>query len=64
MSIPMTDPLPSAVACIRVSTELQADRWGPDRQRQDILQAAQREGLNVVDIIEEAISGTNHDRAA
>ncbi len=60
----MTDPLPSAVACIRVSTELQADRWGPDRQRQDILQAAQREGLNVVDIIEEAISGTNHDRAA
>lgn len=53
-----------AIACIRVSTELQADRWGPERQRQDIQQAAEREGLRIIDTIEEAISGADHDRAA
>lgn len=51
------------IGAIRVSTDLQADRYGPDRQREDITREAARAGLTVSEWVEEAISGTNHDRA-
>lgn len=55
---------PRAIGCIRVSTDRQADAYGPDRQRQEIERAAQAEGLEIVQWVEEAVSGANHDRAS
>ncbi|KEF35516.1 hypothetical protein RDMS_01825 [Deinococcus sp. RL] len=49
---------------MRVSTDAQADRYGPDRQRDDITREAERAGLVITDWVEESISGTDHDRAA
>ncbi|WP_161882178.1 recombinase family protein [Deinococcus alpinitundrae] len=68
----MTSPLPlsiphpqtSLVGGVRVSTDAQADRYGPARQRDDITREAERIGLTVCHWVEEAISGTDHDRAA
>lgn len=53
-----------AVGGIRVSSDQQADMYGPDRQRQEIEEEAQRTGLQVIEWIEESVSGANHDRAA
>ncbi|MFC4426291.1 recombinase family protein [Deinococcus navajonensis] len=58
------DPTRALVGGIRVSTDAQADRYGPERQKQDIEHEAQREGLHVIRWVEESISGANHDRAA
>lgn len=55
---------PPTIGGIRVSTDLQADRYGPDRQREDIIREAERAGLTVTDWVEEAISGTDTGRAA
>ena len=52
------------IGAIRVSTDMQADRYGPDRQREDITREADRAGLTVSNWVEEAVSGTDHDRAA
>ena len=60
----ITDPRTSVVGAIRVSTDRQADAYGPDRQRAEIEQAARAEGLEIVHWVEEAVSGANHDRAA
>jgi DNA invertase Pin-like site-specific DNA recombinase len=53
-----------AIGCIRVSTTQQADAYGPDRQRDEITREAERNGLELIDWIEESVSGANHDRAA
>lgn len=55
---------PPTIGAIRVSTDQQADRYGPDRQRDDVLREAERQGLTITQWVEEAISGTDHDRAA
>jgi hypothetical protein len=55
--------LSPAIGGIRVSTDQQADRYGPDRQRDDITREAQRVGLAISQWVEESISGTDHDRA-
>lgn len=52
-----------AVACVRVSTEVQAERYGPVRQRGDIEREAAERDLHLVHWVEEAISGTNQERA-
>jgi DNA invertase Pin-like site-specific DNA recombinase len=54
----------SFVGCVRVSTDRQADQYGPDRQRQEIEQDAAREGLTLLCWVEESVSGADHDRAA
>ena len=51
-----------AVGGIRVSTVAQADRYGPERQRNDIIREATRAGLNITDWIEEAVSGADDER--
>ncbi|GAA5504387.1 hypothetical protein Dxin01_04157 [Deinococcus xinjiangensis] len=56
--------LTTTVGGIRVSTDQQADKYGPARQRHDIEQEAARQNLRITDWIEEAISGANDDRAA
>ncbi len=58
------DPRISVVAGVRVSTDAQADKYGPARQREDIIREAERVGLSICHWVEEAISGTDHDRAA
>lgn len=60
----ITDPKSSAVGCVRVSTDMQAQAYGPDRQRQEIEREAARSSLSIVHWVEEAVSGANHDRAA
>lgn len=59
----MTLP-PTVIGAIRVSTDIQQDRYGPTRQREDILREAERAGLTITRWVEEAISGTDHERAA
>lgn len=56
--------LSPAIGCIRVSTDRQAEAYGPDRQRDEIKREAERSGLEIIDWIEESVSGANHDRAA
>lgn len=56
--------LSPAIGCVRVSTERQAEAYGPDRQRDEITREAARSGLELLDWVEETISGANHDRAA
>ena len=56
--------LTPAIGAIRVSTEAQADQYGPDRQRQEIEREAERAGLQIIDWVEESVSGANHARAA
>ncbi|GGO21992.1 recombinase family protein [Deinococcus humi] len=55
---------PPTIGGIRVSTDMQADRYGPDRQREDITREAERAGLVITDWVEESITGTDHARAA
>ncbi|GGI74960.1 recombinase family protein [Deinococcus wulumuqiensis] len=57
-------PSIAAIGCIRVSTDQQADQYGPDRQRQEIEREAERAGLDIIDWLEESVSGANHARAA
>ncbi|GAA5514039.1 hypothetical protein Dcar01_02788 [Deinococcus carri] len=52
-----------AVGGIRVSTDQQQDRYGPERQRADILREAQRAGLNITEWVEESVSGADDDRS-
>ncbi|GGR00044.1 recombinase family protein [Deinococcus ruber] len=52
-----------AIGGIRVSTDQQVDKYGPDRQRADIHREAERAGLDVTDWVEEAISGADDERA-
>ncbi len=56
--------LPPAIGGVRVSTQGQTDGHGPDRQREGIQQEADRNGLELIDWVEETISGADHDRAA
>ncbi|GAA3997322.1 hypothetical protein GCM10022631_04860 [Deinococcus rubellus] len=63
-SLSILDPRISVVGGIRVSTDQQADQYGPDRQRADVERDAERNGLSIVHWVEESISGANHDRAA
>lgn len=51
-----------AIGCIRVSTDQQQDRYGPDRQRRDIEREAAYAGLDVVGWHEEAVSGAKIER--
>lgn len=60
----MTTTLVQAVGGIRVSTDIQQDRYGPDRQRADISREAQRAGLEIIDWVEESVSGADTDRGA
>ena len=60
----MTSPPPLTIGAVRVSTDQQTDRYGPDRQREDVLREAERAGLIITEWVEESISGTDHDRAA
>lgn len=60
----MTPDLLPAVGCVRVSTAQQEEMYGPQRQRQEIIREAERVGLRIVEWVEEAISGANHERAA
>ena len=53
-----------AIGGIRISTQGQSDGYGPDRQREGIQQEADRSGLELIDWVEETISGADHDRAA
>lgn len=53
-----------AVGCIRVSTSAQQDRYGPARQREEIEALAAREGLSIVQWIEDTVSGADHSRAS
>jgi DNA invertase Pin-like site-specific DNA recombinase len=53
-----------AIGGIRVSTSDQTNGYGPDRQREGIQQEADRNGLELIDWVEETISGADHDRAA
>lgn len=53
----ITDPTRQAVGGIRVSTDLQEDRWGPARQRRDIEREAAFAGLELVHWHQEAVSG-------
>lgn len=55
-------PAVKTVGGIRVSTAAQADRYGPERQRSDILTEADRAGLPLTDWIEEAVSGADEER--
>lgn len=59
-----SSPNPYTIGGVRVSTDMQADRYGPARQREDILREAERQGLSVSEWVEESITGTDHDRAA
>lgn len=59
----MTTSLVAAVGGIRVSTGEQQDKYGPDRQRADIMREAQRAGLNIVQWVEEAVSGADDERS-
>ncbi|WP_162243067.1 recombinase family protein [Deinococcus sp. Leaf326] len=45
-----------------MSTAAQADRYGPERQRSDILGEADRAGLRITDWIEESVSGADEER--
>lgn len=51
-----------AIGCVRVSTDQQVDRYGPDRQRRDIEREAAYAGLTVVHWIEESVSGAKEVR--
>lgn len=61
----LTLPSPAAqcaVGCVRVSTDQQQDRYGPERQRRDIEREATYAGLTLVHWHEEAISGAKIER--
>ncbi|UQN05514.1 recombinase family protein [Deinococcus sp. QL22] len=51
-----------AVSCIRVSTDQQEDRHGPERQRRDIEREAAYAGLTLTHWLEESVSGAKGAR--
>ena len=53
-----------AIGGLRVSTQIQNDGYGLDRQRAGIVQEAERNNLELIDWVEETVSGADHDRAA
>lgn len=63
IQLTITDPRLVAIGCIRVSTDRQADAYGPDRQRQQITSMAERARLELVHWVEESVSGADHSRA-
>ena len=54
----------TTIGAVRVSTDQQTEKYGPDRQRQDVLREAERAGLHITQWVEEAISGSDQERAA
>ena len=54
----------TTIGAVRVSTDQQTEKYGPDRQRQDVRREAERAGLEITQWVEEAISGANDERAA
>ena len=63
-ALSISDPARAVIGAVRVSTDQQSDKYGPDRQRADIHREAARAGLELSDWVEETISGANDERAA
>ncbi|GGR33574.1 recombinase family protein [Deinococcus ruber] len=64
MTLSLPVPSINAIGGVRVSTDQQTDKYGPERQRSDIHREAARAGLDVTDWVEETVSGANDERAA